>query len=66
MIEESLTGQFGADTTLDHAIRHLLFAESKRVRASLALIAMEAAGGDARTALPIAVAFELLHRTTWG
>jgi geranylgeranyl pyrophosphate synthase len=61
MIEESLEKMFATGATLDQAIRHILFADAKRVRSSLALIAMEAAGGDAAAALPIAVAFELLH-----
>jgi geranylgeranyl pyrophosphate synthase len=39
----------------------VLFAYAKRVRASLALMATEAAGGRAASALPVAVAFELLH-----
>jgi geranylgeranyl pyrophosphate synthase len=61
MVDASLEGLFASERTLDRAIRHVLFAESKRVRASLALIATEAAGGDAGRALPIAIAFELLH-----
>jgi geranylgeranyl pyrophosphate synthase len=61
MVEAALDPLFTTNSSLDHAIRHALFANAKRVRASLALIASEAAGGTARNALPIAVAFELLH-----
>lgn len=61
VIEDALQDVFQIDAVLDRAIRHVLFADAKRLRASLALIAMEAAGGHARSALPIAVAFELLH-----
>jgi geranylgeranyl pyrophosphate synthase len=61
MIENALEPMFGTGAALDRAVRHILFADSKRVRSSLALMAMEAAGGEALAALPIAVAFELLH-----
>jgi geranylgeranyl pyrophosphate synthase len=61
VIEESLERTFRADTVLDRAVRHVLFADAKRLRASLALIGMEAAGGTAAHALEVAVAFELLH-----
>jgi len=52
---------FSSGTALDGAVRHVLLARGKRVRASLALIASEAAGRPADDALRIAVAFELLH-----
>src|SRR5690349_11448535 len=61
LVEASLAGVFRGDTVLDRAARHLLFGEGKLVRASLALIGMEAAGGRAATAVRIATAFELLH-----
>src|SRR5689334_22018877 len=61
VIEASLQGTFPADTVLDRAVRHALFADAKRLRASLALIGMEAAGGNVGTALDVAAAFELLH-----
>jgi geranylgeranyl pyrophosphate synthase len=61
MVESALEPLFTSDTSLDRAIRHALFGNAKRIRASLALIASEAAGGHARDALSIAVAFELLH-----
>jgi geranylgeranyl pyrophosphate synthase len=61
MVDEALTGLFQGARALDVAIRHVLLADAKRVRASLALVATEAAGGQAEAALPMAVAFELLH-----
>jgi len=61
MVDEALDPLFPGNSTLEEAIRHALFGDAKRVRASLALIATEAAGGSARSALPMAVAFELLH-----
>jgi len=61
LVDEALRGLFAADGTLDRAVRHILFADAKRVRASLALMATEAAGGRAEDAVPAAVAFELLH-----
>jgi geranylgeranyl pyrophosphate synthase len=61
MVESALQPLFTSTTPLDRAAAHALFANGKRVRASLALIASEAAGGQACDALPIAVAFELLH-----
>ena len=61
LVEQSLVGIFQGSTDLDRAARHILFGEGKRVRASLALIGMEAAGGRAAAAVQIAAAFELLH-----
>jgi len=61
MIERSLQGVFQTDRVLDRAVRYVLFAGGKRVRASLALIGMEAAGGQATGAVHLATAFELLH-----
>jgi geranylgeranyl pyrophosphate synthase len=61
MVENALRPLFRGAGPLDEAVRHVLFADAKRVRASLALIATEAAGGSAAAALPVAVAFELLH-----
>jgi geranylgeranyl pyrophosphate synthase len=42
-------------------MRHLLFPGGKRLRPVFALAAAEAVGGQARSALPIAVAVELVH-----
>src|SRR5690349_15015251 len=61
MVEAALEPLFRSDTPLDRAVGHALFGNAKRIRASLALIASDAAGGHASDALPIAVAFELLH-----
>ncbi len=43
------------------AMRHLLFPGGKRLRPVFALAAAEAVGGQARSALPLAVAVELVH-----
>ena len=61
MVDSALQPLFTSATPLDRAVGHALFANGKRIRASLALLASEAAGGEACDALPIAVAFELLH-----
>ncbi len=61
MINKSIADLFQTDSVLDRSVRHVLCADAKRIRAALALIATEAAGGDASRALPMAVAFELLH-----
>ena len=61
MVESALEPLFTSDAPLDRAVGHALFGNAKRIRASLALIASEAAGGHACDALPVAVAFELLH-----
>lgn len=42
-------------------VRHVLFGGGKRVRPLLALLAAEAVGGDAATALPWAMAVEMIH-----
>lgn len=46
---------------LSGAMRHLLFPGGKRLRPVFALAAAEAVGGQARAALPLAVAVELIH-----
>jgi geranylgeranyl diphosphate synthase type I len=61
LIDKSIEGLFQTGTVLDQAARHILFSKAKRIRAALALIATQAAGGDAAQALPMAVGFELLH-----
>lgn len=61
MVEQALADVFGGADLLDAAVRHSLVGDAKRIRASLVLLATEAAGGDAEAALPVAVAFELLH-----
>ncbi len=61
MVNEALDGLFQKDTILERVIRHILFADAKRVRASLALMATEAAGQEPESALPMGIGFELLH-----
>jgi geranylgeranyl diphosphate synthase, type I len=61
LVDKSLDGTFQGETVLDRAVRHVLFADGKRIRASLALIGMEAAGGSVAAAVHVAAAFELLH-----
>ena len=60
-IDAALHGAFPAETVLDRAVRHALFGHAKRLRASLALIGMQAVGGDSAAGLEVAAAFELLH-----
>jgi len=60
-VTRELESLFSSGTALDRAVRHVLLARGKRVRASLALIASEAAGRPGADALPVAIAFELLH-----
>jgi farnesyl diphosphate synthase len=47
--------------TLHAAMRHVVFPGGKRLRPAFAMAAAEAVGAPARTALPIAVAVELVH-----
>jgi geranylgeranyl pyrophosphate synthase len=61
LVAAALAPLFQGATLLDRAIRQALFGDAKRVRASLALMATEAAGGAVEAAVPMAVAFELLH-----
>ena len=61
MIDEAIERLFQTDSILDKVSRHVLCGDAKRIRSALALIATEAAGGNVTQALPMAVAFELLH-----
>ncbi len=61
VVEAALAPLFRSGTAIDKIARQAIFGDAKRVRASLALIAVEAAGGDWIAATPMAVAFELLH-----
>lgn len=47
--------------TLQAAMRHILLAPAKRLRPILVLLATEACGGDPASAMPAAVAVELVH-----
>jgi geranylgeranyl diphosphate synthase type II len=65
LIDAAIDARFGDDTefppALQGAMRHLLFPGGKRVRPVFALAAAEAVGGSVESALPIAVAVELVH-----
>lgn len=61
VVEAALDPLFRNGTLVDSIARQAIFGDAKRVRASLALIAVEAAGSDWMSATPMAVAFELLH-----
>ena len=65
LIDAAIDARFGDDTefppVLQGAMRHLLFPGGKRVRPVFALAAAEAVGGSVESALPIAVAVELVH-----
>lgn len=64
-LQEALPGAGGArPASLWAAMRHAVLVGGKRVRPILCLAAAEAAGGDADSALPAAVAIELLHSYT--
>jgi geranylgeranyl reductase family protein len=60
-VNRALAPLFQSPSQLDKVAREALFGDAKRVRASLALMGVDAAGGDAEAAVPMAVAFELLH-----
>lgn len=51
----------GGGTTLEKAVNDALSIGGKRVRAILALLWCEAYSGDYRSAIPLAVAYELAH-----
>lgn len=55
--------EFGDDCPerLGQAIRYALLAPGKRLRPALVLMAAEAAGGATRTAMPAAIAAEMIH-----
>jgi geranylgeranyl diphosphate synthase type II len=65
LIEEALRRavEFDADCPphLAEAIRYALLAPGKRLRPQLVLLAAEACGGSIETALPAAVAVEMVH-----
>lgn len=64
-IESALAAatEFGDDcpARLGQAIRYALLAPGKRLRPALVLMAAEAAGGATRTAMPAAIAVEMIH-----
>lgn len=65
LIERSLDAassiESGCPDRLGQAIRYSLLAPGKRLRPSLVLMAAEAAGGPIESALPAAVAVEMVH-----
>jgi geranylgeranyl diphosphate synthase type II len=60
-LEARLAPRASVPERLSEAMRHLVFPGGKRLRPVLALAAAEAVGGDPRSALPMAVAVELIH-----
>lgn len=65
LIDAALEARFELDpsvpASLSGAMRHLLFPGGKRLRPLFALAAAEAVGGSAASALPMAIAVELVH-----
>jgi geranylgeranyl diphosphate synthase type II len=64
LIDAGLEARFEAAVmpeSLRGAMRHLLFPGGKRLRPIFAIAAAEAVGGSAQSALPIALAVELVH-----
>jgi geranylgeranyl diphosphate synthase type II len=60
-IDARFAGSSKIPESLEGAMRHLLFPAGKRLRPVFALAAAEAIGGRAESALPMAVAVELVH-----
>jgi len=60
-IEARFEEQAALPATLRGAMRHLLFPGGKRLRPIFALATAEAVGGTPASAMPIAVAIELVH-----
>lgn len=65
LVDEALKGflpeseEFSADVV--KAMRYSLFAGGKRLRPILCIAGAEAVGGDGRSVLPVACAFEMIH-----
>ncbi len=60
-LEHYLQPSEGCPTRLSDAMRYSVLAPGKRLRPILALLAAEAIGGQAKTALPAACAVEMVH-----
>ncbi|HEB90043.1 MAG TPA: polyprenyl synthetase family protein [Deltaproteobacteria bacterium] len=60
-IEARLAVHVGLPESLRGAMRHLVFPGGKRLRPLFSLAAAESVGGRAETAMPLAVAVELVH-----
>ena len=64
MLEDALAAQHfaqGEQDELSQAMRYSLLAGGKRLRGILCLAACDMAGGDPETALPFAMAIEMIH-----
>lgn len=61
IIETELVTLFPTTDPLSLMVNHALLARAKRLRSALVMISAEAVGGDSKTALPIALAYELSH-----
>jgi len=61
LLEDSLAARGYCGPLLGPSIDHILFADAKRFRATLAFLAYEMFSQDLSQALPIACAYELLH-----
>ncbi|MFP6654160.1 MAG: polyprenyl synthetase family protein, partial [Myxococcota bacterium] len=65
LIDAGLEARFGESAAmpsrLREAMRHLLFPGGKRLRPIFALAAAEAVGGSSSSAMPLAIAVELVH-----
>jgi geranylgeranyl diphosphate synthase type I len=65
-IDDFLLGmlRLGASDEFYEIVRHQVVAGGKRIRPALTILACEAVGGDSKSALPAAVAIELVHNYT--
>ncbi|MDP6178675.1 MAG: polyprenyl synthetase family protein, partial [Desulfatiglandales bacterium] len=65
IVDRALEGYFpeseGPASAVINAMRYSLFAGGKRLRPILCMAGAEAVGGEARNALPVACALELIH-----
>jgi geranylgeranyl reductase family protein len=61
LLEDHLAARDAHGPLLTPSIDHILFADAKRFRATLAFLAFELFAEDLNRALPVAAAYELLH-----
>lgn len=61
LLDDLLPEASAPPESLHRAMRHLVFPGGKRLRPMLAMAAAEAVGASPETALPVAVAVELIH-----
>ena len=64
LLEQAVMAASHGPEPLDRAAAHLLAAGGKRVRPTACLLMTTACGGDARRAVPLAAAAELIHSAT--